>query len=281
MALLDAAAHAARDHIAAVATFDHGTGGAARFAAALVADHASALGLPVTIGRAGAGSTEATWRAARWTFLRGVAREKRASVVTAHTRDDQVETVVIRVLRGAGARGLAGLYADSDIVRPFLDVPRDVIAAYVRDRSIPIAEDPSNLSRVHLRNRLRLDLLPALRRAQPGLEDAMLDVARRAADWRRRVETLVRERCPVHRTERGCAVAAADLAGYDPESLAVLWPAIAARAGVTLDWRGTSRLVAFTNGGRLGASIQLSGGVEVVRTRLLFVFRSLDVGRRR
>jgi tRNA(Ile)-lysidine synthase len=277
MALLEAAAHTARARISAVATFDHGTGEAARVAAALVADRTLALGLKIVTGQSGhsaqSGRTEAEWRAARWAFLRGVAREARATVVTAHTRDDQVETVVMRIMRAAGARGLAGLYADSDVLRPFVDVPRSAIATYIRERNISVIDDPSNASLRHLRNRVRLDLLPALRRVRPKVDEEILAIARRAAEWRREVERLVKGFCPVDRMGDHFAVAVADLEGYDAASLAIIWPAIAARAGVTLDWRGTSRVVAFTTGGRVGSSIQLSGGVEVVRTRAQFVIR--------
>jgi tRNA(Ile)-lysidine synthase len=279
MALLDVASRVARDRIATVATFDHGTGSAARSAAALVAEEALARRLPIAVGRAShVGRTEAEWRVARWAFLRRVAREARATIATAHTRDDQVETVVMRVMRAAGARGLAGLYAESDVLRPFIDVSRSAIAAYVRERNIPVIDDPSNRSRRHLRNRVRLDLLPAIRRVCPEFEAEILRLARRAAAWRWNVERLVKQCCPVDRIGGHFAVAAADLNGYDAASLAVMWPAIAARAGVTLDWRGTSRVVAFTTGGRVGSSIQLSGGVEVVRTREQFLIRALAVG---
>jgi tRNA(Ile)-lysidine synthase len=274
MALLDAAAHVARSRIAAVATFDHGTGDAARFAAALVAEQTLARGLKIVTGRASEpASTEASWRAARWAFLREVGRASRATIVTAHTRDDQVETLVMRIMRSSGARGLAGLYADSDVIRPLIDVPRTATEAYVRERNVPVIEDPTNSSRRHLRNRVRLDFLPALRSARPEFDTEMLDLARRAATWRFDVEQLVKRFCPVDRIGDHFAVAVADLAGYDAASLAIIWPAIAARAGVTLDWRGTARVVAFTTGGRVGSSIQLSGGVEVARTRAQFVIR--------
>jgi tRNA(Ile)-lysidine synthase len=277
MALLHAAAHAGAP-IAAVAVFDHATGPASHQAALLVSSYTRSLGVRAIIGRAATPArTEAGWRQARWAFLRDVAREARASIVTAHTRDDQVETVVMRILRGAGARGLAGLYADSDIKRPLIDVRRQTINAYVREHAIPTVDDPSNVSRAHLRNRVRLDFLPAVRAARPAFEDELLALARAAAEWRRSIERVVRDCWRITKTDDGHAVAAADLAGYDPESLGIIWPVIAARAGVTLDRRGTSRLVAFTNGGRVGASIQLSGGIEVQRTRFYLVFRALRV----
>ncbi len=121
MALLEAAAHAARGRIAVVATYDHGTVAAARRAVRVVRAACARLSLP---GVCGGGMdlprTEAAWRAARWKFLRGVAEAHGARIATAHTRDDHVETVLMRALRGSGARGLAGLDAESAVVRPFL-----------------------------------------------------------------------------------------------------------------------------------------------------------------
>ncbi|MGZ8457998.1 MAG: ATP-binding protein, partial [Gemmatirosa sp.] len=111
MVLLDAACAVARDRLAGVATFDHGTGPHARAAVRRVRRAAVRRGLPVLAGRADLPDAgEAAWRAARWRFLRRAARRLGATTVaTAHTRDDQIETVAMRVLRGAGPPGLAGL----------------------------------------------------------------------------------------------------------------------------------------------------------------------------
>jgi tRNA(Ile)-lysidine synthase len=277
MALLAASARVVRDRIAAVATFDHGTGEIARRGTDLANREAGRLGIACHVGRAEGAipAREAEWRAARWTFLRRVATMYGARIATAHTRDDQLETVVIRLLRGAGARGLAGLYADTGVVRPLVDVPRAVVLEYGQRMRVPSVADPSNRSRGHLRNRVRLDLLPALRRVRPTIDHELLLAARSAADWRASFERLVDEAHPVRRGSDGAltSVAAADLARYDGPTLAVIWPVLAARAGVTLDRRGTCRLAQFTTHGRVGGVIQLSGGVEVARTRFWFVFR--------
>src|SRR3954468_3091757 len=146
-----------------VATFDHGTGRAAGAAAALVARTAAAGGFDCVAGRAvTVGTREEEWRRGRWEFLRDVATLRAASVVTAHTLDDQVETVFMRILRDAGPRGLAGLYADSEIVRPFLNITRQTLAAYALERDVRFVQDPSNFDRKHLRNRVRLDILPSI-----------------------------------------------------------------------------------------------------------------------
>ena len=80
----------------------------------------------MTVGRAERldRPSEAAWREARLAFLRAAAAESGSVLCTAHTRDDQVETVLFRELRGAGARGLAGLRARSGVCRPLLEFGR-------------------------------------------------------------------------------------------------------------------------------------------------------------
>lgn len=276
MVMLDAAAAVARHRIVAVATFDHGTGAHAERAAQLVERAARALGVEVVAGRAPATEvrpTEATWRAARWRFLSGVAAERIANVATAHTLNDQVETVALRILRSAGARGLAALAADSPIARPLLRVNREDVEAYVRARALDVAVDPSNTSRDHLRNRVRLDLLPALERARPGFAAALLDIGARAAAWRRDLDVVAAGVHAFRDVAGAFHVAGADVLGYDAEALRALWPSLAARAGVTLDRRGTWRVAQFTIESVPGRTMQLSGGFEVTRSREGFVLR--------
>ena len=274
MALLHAAARAAHDSVAVVATFDHGTGPAATRAARVVACEATALGFPVVIGHAGAmGATEAEWRHARLAFLDDAARRARAIVATAHTRDDQVETVLMRVLRDSGPRGLAGLYASGARLRPLLELSRDAVAEYARDVGAPWVEDPTNASPRFLRNRVRRDLLPALERVAPGFEAQVLGIARSAAEWRRHLDQAIALAIRVERLRDGITVAAADLAGFSQEELGVVWPAIAARAGALTDWRGTLRAAGFTLRGRVGARVPLSGGWVMARTRQAFELR--------
>ncbi|HEY4734834.1 MAG TPA: tRNA lysidine(34) synthetase TilS [Gemmatimonadaceae bacterium] len=261
-----------------VATFDHGTGRAAGRAAALVARRAAQLGLKSVTGRAvTVGRREDEWRRARWSFLHEVAAERNASVVTAHTRDDQIETVFMRILRQAGPRGLAGLYAESPVVRPFVNLPRDTLAAYARKNRVPFVNDPSNLDRTHLRNRIRLDLLPSITRQHPAFPSELLSLARQAAEWRRSVDDLLPSLNATEERDGTLRVSRNSLAGYDAESLRVLWPALAARAQVVMDRRGTHRAAEFTIKGTTGGSIQLSGGVEIVMKRDHLLLRRATV----
>jgi tRNA(Ile)-lysidine synthase len=299
MVLLDAAVRVSLTRGLLVATFDHGTGEAAARAVELVASGAAELGLPCVIGHAAAvHSTEAGWREQRLAFLGSVAESERACVATAHTRDDQVETIVIRILRDAGARGLAGLYAESGVARPLLEVSRSDVAEYARLRRVRYAADPTNLSRSHLRNRVRLDLLPAIREVRPRFPEEVLAIARRASDWRSGLAETVGKLDLMFLDPATVRIAAATLQGYDAASLRILWPEVASRVGVTMDRRGTERAAAFTidmiaasaggsggggrpdpsaarqsgRGGR-GRVIQLSGGAGIEYVGDAFVLR--------
>jgi tRNA(Ile)-lysidine synthase len=266
MALLHALVRWARPRLAAVATFDHGTGPAATAAAALVAAEGRRLGLTVVRERARTvGRSEAQWRAARWSFLNRVARAFGARVATAHTRDDQAETVILRALRGAGARGLAGLAAPSPVLRPWLSVSRAEVASWAASERLPFVEDPDNASRRHLRVRVRLDLLPAFERASPGFTETMLAIGEQAAHWRREVEAVVDALGAEAVPRGGLLVPVAPLRDTTDPGRAVLWQALAGRIGVALDRRGTVDLVRFTMADRIGARRDLAGGAEVER----------------
>jgi tRNA(Ile)-lysidine synthase len=266
MSLLDAMATAARSCIAAVATFDHAAGPHSARAVAHVVREARRLSLPVVTGRMPddvdrSNGVEAMWRAARHDFLRATAATYAARVVTAHTRDDQIETVLMREMRGSGARGLAGLAAPSAIVRPFLDVSRATLEAYTRARGVTWLDDPSNASLAFLRNRVRREILPALRRADPSIDDALWSIGGRAAAWRADLEEAVDARVRYRRPgERSLVVAASELGNYDRDSLTVLWAALAGRVGLALDRRGTQRCASFTMNKARSGGIPLSGG---------------------
>jgi tRNA(Ile)-lysidine synthase len=270
MVLLTAASrllpHARRNIL--VATFDHGTGKAAGRAAALVARQAFRSGFLCVAGRASTiGTKEEEWRRGRWAFLQQVAAKRDSCVVTAHNLDDQIETVFMRILRDAGPRGLAGLYAESEIIRPFLSISRATLAEYAERQRVPFVQDSSNSDRKHLRNRIRLDILPSIVKRNPGFPDELLSLARKSAEWRRSLEDLAGSVESEAEREGGLRISRSSLKGYDEDCLRVLWPALAARASVVMDRRGTHRAAEFTIKGATGGTIQLSGGVEIVMRR--------------
>ena len=266
MTLLDAVAHAMPARVLTVAAFDHRTGPAAHRAVRRVTAAAGSLGLPVRVGVAptNLAPREAAWRDARWQFLRALAREHDAVVATGHTRNDHVETIFMRALRDSGARGLAALHAGAGVVRPLLSFTRAELESYAAERDLHWVEDPSNASLTHARNRARLEILPALERAQPGLTETLLSVSNRAWALRRDVDQWIDANVDVH-VAGALQVARSSLVSYDADQLRVLWPALVSRVGLALDRRGTERLAAFTITGRPGARIQLSGRFEALR----------------
>jgi len=122
-----------------------------------------------------AGNVQASARLARYRALREVAAEVGASrIATGHTAADQAETVVLRLLRGAGARGLGAIPPRRGaLVRPLIDRSRDEVLAYLRDRGLGFLEDPTNRSPRYLRNRVRAEVMPVLRALAPQVERAL------------------------------------------------------------------------------------------------------------
>lgn len=119
-------------------------------------------------------------RRARIGFLDEVrSRWQATAIALAHHADDQAETVLMRLLRGSGATGLAGmsLRNKSGFIRPLLDVTRTEIVAYLSARGLRHREDASNLDTTFLRNRIRHDLLPALETYNPAIRACLASTA--------------------------------------------------------------------------------------------------------
>lgn len=172
-----------------------------------VASLASKLGVPATIGKCDVAayrterncSVEEAARELRYDFLTGVATDVGASrIAIGHTRDDQVETILMHILRGAGTSGLRGLKPCSRVpyerhqlsaigyrilvIRPLLGITREETIGYCQEHQLEPRVDSSNLSLSFFRNRLRLELLPLLREYNPNVDEALLRLAEIAGD---------------------------------------------------------------------------------------------------
>lgn len=181
--------------------FNHKLRAGAGLDETFVRETAGRLGLPLFVGQADvrAEARRRRWnleeaaRNLRYAFLKKTARETGAGkIATGHTRTDQAETFLIRLLRGSGRRGLAGIYpaVDDVIIRPLIEVERKHILEYLKERGIACREDESNRDRRFLRNRIRLDLLPELRRKYT---DGVVSRLARAADILREEERFLEE----------------------------------------------------------------------------------------
>jgi tRNA(Ile)-lysidine synthase len=168
-----------------VAHFDHRIRRTGPQDAQFVSDLAARVGATFRAGRADAPSkSEDDARRARYAFLERVAAERRASAIaTGHTRDDQAETVLLHLTRGAGIVGLAGMRPSRDgIVRPLLCIGRAEATAVCAAAGIAPREDPTNRSLRYARNRIRRKVLPELAAINPQVTSALARIADAAAD---------------------------------------------------------------------------------------------------
>lgn len=278
---------------------NHGLRGAESDAdEAAVRERAALLGVPfracrVTPGRLREGvpsrarpTLQEACRRLRYTALAAQADELGlAHVATAHTADDQAETVLLRLLRGSAADGLAGIperSPDGRVVRPLLGVVRAEILAYAGQHALGWREDPSNRSRAYARSRLRAHWIPGLARDfNPRLLRALgrlAEAQRRDAEWMESiVEREARER---FRVEPDAIWIAAGGWSELPEALArrlARWAL--RRAGVARDVSSVhlERVVGFLREAAPGREIELPGRLVLARDRRGFRLAAREV----
>ncbi len=158
------------------------------------------LALPVTIKQADVKayqvkkrcSLEEAAREVRYNFLAQVAKEVKTNrIAVGHTRDDHTETVLMHLIRGAGTTGLKGLEPRSEmmvegqkfeVIRPLLAITREEAANYCQKHQLMPRSDMSNLSLAFFRNRIRLELLPLLRKYNPNFDEAIWRLSQIAGD---------------------------------------------------------------------------------------------------
>ena len=241
----------------------------------------------------GEGMEEAA-RELRYAALRGLMKSGVVDVVaTAHTFDDQAETVMMKLLRGAWLEGLAGIAVETPtsgqrpasgrVIRPMLSVRRSAVEAFLRARNQRWCEDASNADVRLTRNRVRHELLPLLRTYNPAADEALAHIAElsRADDayWRAEVARirpmLLLPGKPVRGGGRrvGTQTDAASIA-IEVERLRGLADALrsrmlreaAATVGVRLTFLETAKVLALALNGKAGKKLELRAGLRVERT---------------
>ena len=145
------------------------------------------LDIPLTVSRAeivpGQKGLEDAAREARYAFLRSLS----GKIATAHTADDNAETVLMRLIRGTGLKGLGGIPpVNGCVIRPMLTVTRQDVEEFLKEHDLPHVEDSSNAGDAFLRNRLRHSVLPLLQQENPKFSENLSAMALRLRldeDW--------------------------------------------------------------------------------------------------
>jgi tRNA(Ile)-lysidine synthase len=267
------------------------------FVAALAEKHSleAVLG-SADIGADGGPSLEAAGRRARYAFFLHAAADHRLDcVATGHTRDDQAETILLRLLRGSGSSGLSGILRSCDLsalaqapvpvgmqtstpprlIRPMLSISRRQVERYLLSLSQPFRLDPSNRDPKFLRNRVRAELLPALERDyNPQLRQALCETADIAAAENALLEELV-SAALARLPHAGVDVleAGIDVPFFQAQQLALqrrILRRLCRPHGLALDFMQLENLREFALGGCAG-SLQLPRGftAEIVRRNQL------------
>jgi tRNA(Ile)-lysidine synthase len=205
------------------------------------------------------------------------------AVATAHTRDDQTETVLAKFLRGAWTEGLSGIYpvlefSEGRILRPLLSTTRAEVEAYLNALGQSWCEDSSNRHLTYTRNRIRHELLPLLEGWNPQLREHLAQMASLARDeeawWQAELSRLGPKILMHGRPVRGGGRAAGDGLALEVSRLAALPPALqrrllrhaAEQLGAAVDFPSTEALRNLALAGHAGQKLQLAQGFRAERT---------------
>jgi tRNA(Ile)-lysidine synthase len=254
---------------------------------------AAQLGMPFHEARVDAGATakenaetiEESARRLRYGWFRQLmASGEVEAVATAHTRDDQAETVLAKFLRGAWTEGLSGIhpvieFPEGRILRPLLSTTRTEVEAYLVSLGQGWREDSSNRHLTFTRNRIRHELLPLLEGWNPQLREHLTQMATLARDeelwWQAELARLGPQLLLTGRPVRGGGRAAAgDGLALDVLRLAALPPALQRRLlrfaadqlGMAIDFPSTEALRNLALKGRAGQKLQLAQGLRAERS---------------
>jgi len=205
-------------------------------------------------------------------------------IATAHTLDDQAETVLAKFLRGAWTEGLSGIhpvveFPEGRIVRPLLEVTRAEVEAYLERLGQSWREDSSNRHLTFTRNRIRHELLPMLEGWNPRLREHLAQMAELARDeeawWAAEMARLAPQLLLPGRPVRGGGRAAGEVIALDVTRLAALVPAVQRRLlrhaaeelGARPDFAATESLRNLALTGRSGQKCELAHGLNAERTQ--------------
>jgi tRNA(Ile)-lysidine synthase len=233
--------------------------------------------------RAGESIEEAARRLRYGWFRRLMAEGEVEAVATAHTLDDQAETVCAKFLRGAWTEGLSGIhpvveFAEGRIVRPLLGATRREVEEYLNALGQGWREDSSNRDAAFTRNRIRHELLPLLEEWNPRLKEHLAQMAVLARDeeawWQAELARIGPQMLMAGKPVRGGGRASGDGLALDVTRLVGMELALqrrllryaAVQLGVALDFQATEALRTLALEGRAGRKLELAQGLRAERT---------------
>ena len=229
-------------------------------------------------------TTEEAARRLRYAWFRELlSSQSLDAVATAHTLDDQAETVIGKFLRGAWTEGLSGIHPVLDfpegrIVRPLLSTTRAEIEAWLHSFHQTWREDSTNKHLTFTRNRIRHELLPLLETWNPQLRQHMAHMAELARDeeawWHSEIEKLAPQLILPGKPVRGGGRASGEDIAIDVTRFVQLVPAVQRRLlrhaaemlGGALDFEATESLLTLATSGRAGQKRELGAGLQAERT---------------
>jgi tRNA(Ile)-lysidine synthase len=218
-------------------------------------------------------------------FATLIQESKTDLIATAHTQDEQAETVLMRILRGTGARGLAGIAPEQrqkHLVRPLLNTSRHEVEAYLKETGQVWSEDSSNRDIVHTRNRIRHTLLPLLEREfNPAIRQTLADLAELARGeedyWSTELSQLLPRLIVQGKPSRSGRSTSGDAEGVlalDIAALRALPVALqrqvlhgtAEQLGISLEFKHIQRLTEMMESKLQGKSVALPDDLVVTRS---------------
>lgn len=209
-------------------------------------------------------------------------------IALGHTRDDQVEEVLIRLIRGSGVNGLSGMRVrNKNIIRPLLKNSKEEILEYLADVELPFCIDSSNKSRAYLRNKVRLELIPLLEQEfNPAIKQTILNSAIILRDEDSYLDDATELKFRDIVTEQEPGPTSHRELSYRLESFQKIPAALCRRILEKMYWRShcpptfqaIEEIMELTTHGRTGTTIHFSGGLRVIKTaeEIIFSSRSRD-----